>query len=155
MPMKKWLQNKLIFMKHYGILLLFTGLFFTSCSREEEVKLEAFSTEAFAYDLGSGWEVNASTFVKGFMQGQEGESYTALLSYDIDLVTSNGDTIKSLISRTEDRKNNEEMMDTELEVQFELDSTYAPGKYSVVFRVKDGMTNRSVVSSADFEISEE
>jgi hypothetical protein len=141
--------------KGYLVFLLFAGLFLSSCSKEEEGKIEAFSTEAFAYDLGSGWEVNASTFVKGFKQEQEGENYSALLSFDIDLVTSKGDTIKSLISRTEDKKNNEEMIDTELEVQFELDSTYAPGKYSVVFRVKDEMTNRSAVSAADFELSED
>jgi hypothetical protein len=93
--------------------------------------------------------------VKGFKQEKEGETYTALLSYDLDLVTPEGDTIKSLITRIEDKKNNEEMIDTQLEAQFELDSSYAPGKYSVVFRIKDGLTNRSTVSAADFEIAEE
>ena len=117
--------------------------------------MDAFSPEAFAYDLGSGWEVNASTFVKGFKQEKEGESYTALLSYDLDLVIPEGDTIKSLISRTEDKKNSEEMIDTQLEAQFELDSTYTPGKYSVVFRIKDGLTNRTARSAADFEITKE
>jgi hypothetical protein len=138
-----------------AIFLVITLLFLSSCSKEDEGKLEAFSTEAFAYDLGNQWEVNASTFVKGFKQEQEGESYTALLSYDIDLITSGGDTIVSMISRTEDKKNNEEMIDTELEAQFELDSTYAPGTYSVIFRVKDELTNSTAISSADFEISGE
>lgn len=155
MPMKKLRQNKIIKMKYPGLFLFFFALFFSSCSGDEETKMDAFSPEAFAYDLGSGWEVNASTFVKGFKQEKEGETYTALLSYDLDLVTPAGDTIKSLISRIEDKKNNEEMIDTQLEAQFELDSSYAPGKYSVVFRIKDGMTNSTARSVAGFELSEE
>lgn len=152
---KRLQQNKMRCLVKSVFLLFIASLFLSSCSKEDEGKLEAFSTEAFAYDLGSGWEVNASTFVKGFKQEQEGESYTALLSYDIDLITSKGDTITSLISRTEDKKNNEEMIDTELEAQFELDSAYTPGTYRIIFRVKDGLTNKTAVSSADFEISEE
>ncbi len=142
-------------MKYPALLLFFFVLLFSSCSKDEESKMDAFSPEAFAYDLGNGWDVNASTFVKGFKQEKEGEIYTALLSYDLDLVTPKGDTIKSLISRIEDKKNNEEMIDTQLEAQFELDSTYAPGKYSVVFRIKDGLTNRIARSSAGFELNEE
>jgi hypothetical protein len=155
MPMKKSPQNKAVKMKYSALFLFFFALLFSSCSGDEKAKMEAFSPEAFAYDLGSGWEVNASTFVKGFKQEKEGENFTALLSYDLDLVTPKGDTIKSLISRTEDKKNNEEMIDTQLEAQFNLDSTYAPGKYFVVFRLKDGLTNRTARSVAGFELSEE
>jgi hypothetical protein len=155
MQMKKLLLNSRNRWKTFFPLLIILSFLSASCSSEEEKKLEAFSPEAFAYDLGNGWEVNASTFVKGFRQEKEGENYTALLSFDLDLVPPKGDTIKSLISRTEDKKSKEEMIDAELEAQFVLDSTYAPGKYSVIFRIKDGMTNRTAVSTAGFEISEE
>jgi hypothetical protein len=47
------------------------------------------------------------------------------------------------------------MIDTQLEAQFELDSTYSPGTYSIIFRIKDGLTNRTAVTSAKFEISGE
>ena len=45
------------------ILLTLTVLLFTACSKKEE-KFEAFSTEAFAYDLDGSWEVNATVRIK-------------------------------------------------------------------------------------------
>jgi hypothetical protein len=107
MPMKKLRQNKIKKMKYPGLFLFLFALFFSSCSGDEETKMEAFSPEAFAYDLGSGWEVNASTFVKGFKQEKEGEIYTALLSYDLDLVTQG----TNRIFNHDRRQNNEEMID--------------------------------------------
>ncbi|HVO72956.1 MAG TPA: hypothetical protein VMT35_02970 [Ignavibacteriaceae bacterium] len=153
--MKRLQQNKNAVLKFLGLLLLFLALVLSSCSKKDKGKMEAFSAEAFAYDLGNGWEVNASVFAKGFKQEKKGENYTALLSYDLDLIIPKGDTIKSLISRTEDKSNNEEMIDTQLEAQFNLDSTYAPGKYSVIFRIKDGLTDRSATAAANFEITKE
>ncbi|MCK7518922.1 MAG: hypothetical protein MZV64_14960 [Ignavibacteriales bacterium] len=64
-----------------------------------KLSLSTYSAEAFAYDLGESWEVNSTTRVKGFFQKEENGTFTALLSYDIDLVTAAGDTIKSLIKQ--------------------------------------------------------
>jgi hypothetical protein len=140
----------------YLLLLFFIGLFlFANCGRKEESKLEAYNTEAFAYDLGESWEVNSTTRVKGFFQKEENGTFTALLSYDIDLVTAAGDTIKSLISRTEDKMKNEKMADVDLETQFELDSTYIEGNYKVIFNVKDMNTQQTAQSSAEFVLEEE
>ena len=140
----------------YLLSLFFIGLFlFTSCGKKEESKLEAYNAEAFAYDLGESWEVNSTTRVKGFFQKEENGTFTALLSYDIDLVTATGDTIKSLISRTEDKMKNEKMSDVDLETQFELDSTYIEGNYKVIFNVKDMNTQQTAKSSAEFVLEEE
>jgi len=140
----------------YLLSLFFIGLFlFTSCGKNEESKLEAYNAEAFAYDLGESWEVNSTTRVKGFFQKEENGTFTALLSYDIDLVTATGDTIKSLISRTEDKMKNEKMTDVDLETQFELDSTYIEGNYKVIFNVKDINTQQTAKSSAEFVLEEE
>ncbi|MBK6913476.1 MAG: hypothetical protein IPH11_07365 [Ignavibacteriales bacterium] len=49
------------------IIVFTTAVLFISCGKEE-TKFEAFSAEAFAYDLGGSWEVNASTRVKGMAQ---------------------------------------------------------------------------------------
>jgi len=127
---------------------------FNSCSSEDEKKFEAYNAEAFAYDLGDSWEVNATTRVKGFAQNQNKENYFASFAYDIDLITAKGDTIKSLISRTEDKSKGEKIMDTDLEVQFDLDSTYAPGKYKIIFHVKDVLSNQTASTSAEFELKE-
>jgi len=135
-----------------GVICFF---FFVGGGKDEETKLEAYNAEAFAYDLGDNWEVNATTRVKGFLQKEENGTFTALLSYDIDLVTAAGDTIKSMISRSEDKIKNEKMSDVDLETQFELDSTYAEGNYKVIFNVKDANTQQTAKSSAEFVLEEE
>lgn len=142
-------------MKYFLSALFVYLLVFAGCSKDEKIKLEAFNAEAFAYDLGESWEVNATTRVKGFFQKEENESFTALLSYNIDLVTPIGDTLKSLISRTEDKIKNEKMVDVDLEIQFDLDSTYAEGSYKVVFNVKDMNTEQTAKSSAEFVLENE
>src|SRR4030065_2735474 len=142
-------------MKYFLLAFLIYILILAGCSGEDKPKLEAYNSEAFAYDLGESWEVNATTRVKGFFQKEEGGAFTALLTYEIDLVTPAGDTIKSMISRTEDKMKNEKMSDVDLETQFELDSTYAEGNYKVVFNVKDMNTQQTAISSTEFVLENE
>lgn len=140
----------------YSISVFFIyALLFAGCGKEEQTKLEAYNAEAFAYDLGESWEVNATTRVKGFLQKEEKGTFIALLTYNIDLVTTEGDTIKSMISKTEDKIKNEKMSDVDLETQFELDSTYAEGNYKVIFNVKDANTNQTTKSFAEFVLENE
>lgn len=138
--------------------LLFSGfcmlLLFSSCSKEEK-KLEVFNAEAFAYDLGGSWEVDATIRVKGFKQNEKDNKFTTTLSYDIDLVKPAGDTVKALISRTEDKSNNEEFMDVPLEIQFDLDSTYSDGDYKLIFKVKDAETGKMASASASFNLKKD
>lgn len=138
--------------------LLFSGfcmlLLFSSCSKEEK-KLEVFNAEAFAYDLGGSWEVDATIRVKGFKQNEKDNKFTTTLSYDIDLVKPAGDTVKALISKTEDKSNNEEFMDVPLEIQFDLDSTYSDGDYKLIFKVKDAETGKMASASASFNLKKD
>ncbi len=141
-------MKALIFSSFCVLLLL------SSCSKEEK-KLEAFNAEAFAYDLGESWEVDATVRVKGFKQNENDNKYTATLSYDIDLIKPAGDTVKALISKTEDKSNDEEFMDVPLEVQFDLDSTYADGDYKLIFNVKDAETGKAASASASFNLKKD
>jgi hypothetical protein len=136
------------------IFLFFTALTLISCSKDEP-KLEAFNPEAFAFDIGDSWEVNTSTQVKGFIQIEENETFKASLSFSVDLVTPKGDTIPGLITRVEDLTNNEKIMDTALEAQFELDSTYSAGKYNIIFNVKDVNSEGTASVTTGFELSAE
>lgn len=129
-------------------------LLLSSCSKEEQ-KLEAFNAEAFAYDLGSSWEVDATVRVKGFKQTEAENKFTATLSYDIDLVRPAGDTLKALISKTEDKTNDEEFLDVPVEVQFDLDSTYADGDYKLIFNIKDAETGKTASASASFNLKKD
>lgn len=141
-------------MKELNFLFIMSVIFY-SCSVEEPAKIETFSTEAFAYDLGNSWEVNATTRVKGFSQKEDENFFAATIAYDIDLVTPSGDTIKALISKVEDKKDSERIMDIPLEAQFELDSTYAEGEYKIIFNIKDVFSNNIAVSTASFVIKNE
>lgn len=136
------------------IFLILSAIMILGCSKDE-LNLEAFNPEAFAFDIGDTWEVNASTQVKGFIQLEENETFKASLSFSVDLVTPGGDTIQGLITRVEDLVNNEKVLDTSLEAQFELDSTYTAGKYNVVFNVKDVNSNQAATTTSSFEITEE
>jgi hypothetical protein len=138
------------------ITIFLTTIIFYSCGKEEPVKMETFSTEAFAYDLGDSWEVNATTRVKGFVQNEKEGKYRATLAYDVDLVTPKGDTVKSLISKVEDKTDDKERMtDVSLEAQIPLDSTYALGNYKILFRIKDVLSNQTATSTASFKLSKD
>lgn len=141
-------------MKKTAVILFLLALMFSACSKKETAKLETFSPEAFAYQIGDSSEVDASTRVKGFEQKLEDGMYSATLSYDVDIVTPKGDTVKSIISKVVDRSQKEKMTDTALEAQIELDSTYVKGKYKIIFRVKDVLSNQNSVSTADFSVGE-
>ena len=140
---------KLFMFSVFCILLLFA-----SCSKEEKI-LEAFNAEAFAYDLGNSWEVDGTVRVKGFKQNESDNKFTATLSYDIDLVKPAGDTVRALISKTEDKVNDEEFMDVPIEVQFDIDSTYSDGDYKLIFNIKDAETGKSASASASFNIKKD
>lgn len=142
-------------MKYFLSAFFLYMLLSAGCGKDEQTKLEAYNAEAFAYDLGESWEVNATTRVKGFFQKEENGTFSALLSYEIDLVTPAGDTIKSMLSRAEDKTKNEKMMDVDIETQFDLDSTYAEGNYKIIFNVKDANTEQTAVSSAEFALENE
>lgn len=128
-------------------------LFLSACGTEEKNNLEV-STNAYAFDLGDGaWEVNATSIIKGFKQNENNETFTASLTYEVDIVTPAGNTLKSLVNKTEDKSEKEKISDFQIETQLNLDSTYAPGKYRLVFRVKDVLSEQADSASAEFEIT--
>ncbi|MCH7516873.1 MAG: hypothetical protein IIB08_07100, partial [Bacteroidetes bacterium] len=107
-------------MKTLLSLFVLSLLLLISCSKEE-TKLESFNPEAFAYDLGGDWEVNAMVNVRGFEQRESSTKlYEASISYSADIITPEGETVKNLYSDTVNISLDEEIMDIPLEVQFDL-----------------------------------
>ena len=129
-------------------------LIISACSKKEE-KLEVINAEAFAYDLGNGWEVDGSARVKGFKQTEKDNKYTAKISYNIDLVKPDGDTVKSIAAKTEDKENDEAFIDVPVDIQFDLDTTYNYGDYKVIFNIKDVETGKTASTSATFKLQKE
>ncbi len=139
-------------MKYIISSLILVILLLPACSKKEESKLEVYNAEAFAYDLGDSSEVNATARVKGFTQDEKNDTYTATLAYDIDIVTPEADTLKSLISKVVDKSQKEKLTDVAIEAQFDLDSTYVQGQYQLIFRVKDARSEKTGSTTAKFKL---
>ena len=141
-------------MKRFPSLFVLSLLLLTSCSKEE-TKLEAFNPEAFAYDLGNTWEVNATINVKGFEQREgSGDTFEASISYSADIKIPDGKTVENLYSDKINISAQEEIIDIPLEVQFKLDSTYSFGKYTIIFNITDNYSQNSITGSAEFDLTE-
>ena len=141
-------MNKILF-------LIFVIVFLSACTKEE-TKLELFNPEAFAYDLGDSWEVNAIVNLKGFVQKENSEEnkFAASVSVTADLETPDGKLIKAIYSDQVDYSLDEEIIDIPIEVQFELDSTYALGKYNIKIILEDNFSGDEISGLIKFELSE-
>lgn len=139
-------MNKITF------LTVALALILSACSKKES-SFEAFNAEAFAYKTDNGWEVNASTRIKGFKQNEEKGTYVAKLSFSVNLVKPDGSTQKSVVKDSVDEENSEEFMDLPVEAQVELDTSYPPGKYMVVFNIKDELSKKTAIIQKEFEVT--
>jgi hypothetical protein len=138
-------------MKKY-FFLIFILLLINACSKKEE-KFELFSPEAFAYSMDNGWELNAAIRVKGFLQNENGNKFTAKLSYYIDLQMLDGKVKEKLTNGVIDKTSEEKMMDIPIEIQMQFDSNYKAGNYKIIFHVKDEMTGKELSINSLFELS--
>lgn len=122
-----------------------------SCSKKEEVKFEAFSPEAFAYDIGDAWEVNATVNVKGFSKNEVGDELSAALKYTVDLTGPDSLEIKNIFTDSKE-VTGDELMDVQLEAQFELDYEQPEGMYAIQFNVIDIMSGEVTSAKTEFEL---
>ncbi len=137
----------------YFIALIFIAFLLNGCSKEE-VKLEAFSPEAFAFDIGDNWEVNAPVNVRGFNQREIEDTFYVSITYSVDLILPDDKKIENIFNNTEEFTKEEEMLDVQLQVQFELDSTYAMGRYKLLFNIRDNFSEQTTEVSVEFDLSE-
>jgi len=135
------------------LLPVFALLLVVSCGKKEEVKFEAFNPEAFAYDLGEGWELNSTVNLRGFNQKESQGEFSASISFSIDLETPSGEIINSIFEDTSEKSGSESIPDLQLEAQFEIDSSYVLGKYLVHFNIKDNFSGEVIKNSVEFELT--
>jgi hypothetical protein len=136
-----------------GLIVLLTFVY--ACKKEETQKLEASVNQAYAFDIGSAWEVNVSTKVKGFMEEENNGKFKMSLSYTIDVEKLGGQTVKGVISKTEDKIDKEKLPDFILDSQFNLDTTYVPGKYKVIINIRDVITGKSATATGSFDLTKD
>ena len=137
----------------YFIALTFIAFLICGCSKEE-VKFEAFSPESFAFDIGARWEVNALVNVKGFVQKEADDTFSASVKYSVNMITPDGKVITNVFEDSKEVKEGEMIADIPLEVQFELDSTYTIGKYKLLFNIRDNFSEKKTEVSVEFDLTE-
>ena len=134
-------------------ILLITIIYIVavSCSKEEEVNFEAFSPEAFAYDIGNAWEVNATINVKGFAKQEVGEEFSASIDFFVDLIGPDSITVESIFADSKE-VTDDELIDVQLEAQFELDYDSPEGMYTITFSIIDNNSGEKTSAQAEFEL---
>jgi hypothetical protein len=132
------------------IVLLITG-----CRSEERV-FSLNNTQAYAFDIGeAGWEVNITSVVRNFQTDNENGQYFLSLHYKIDIITPEGDSLNNFYENDFQKNSDENINDTRLEAQFELERTYSPGIYQALFEVTDNLSGQTALSSTSFNIEGE
>lgn len=137
-------------MRKYFLLLIITVFIISGCSKDEPLELNGINPEAFAFNLGDMWEVNASVFIKGFKLEEENKSYSTSIEFSVDLLKPNGETVANLYDDKLKKTFEEKVKDIKLEAQFELDETFEIGNYKVIFRIKDLLNNSSTTVEKEF-----
>jgi hypothetical protein len=132
----------------YVVLII---LLTVSCSKKEEVKFEAFSPEAFAYDIGDSWEINAIVNVKGFVKKEVGEELSASFEFTVDMIGPDSLEIKNIFNDSKDVTSGE-LNDVQLEAQFELDYNSPEGLHKITFNVTDINSGEVTSAEAEFEL---
>ena len=122
-----------------------------SCNKKEEVKFEAFSPEAFAYDIGDSWEINATVNVKGFVKKEMGDELSASLDFSVDLTGPDSLVIKNIFIDSKEVSDSE-IIDVQLESQFELDYNSPEGTYKIIFNITDNNSGKVTSGQAEFEL---
>lgn len=133
-------------------LVLVALIFLISCSKKA-APFETFSEEAFAYDLGNSWEVNSQVRIKGFTQLEKDGIYTASIKFTVDLIKPDGEKVTGVFEDEKSETKNEVIMDLPLEAQFELDSTYLAGNYTLIFNVQDNNSDNRASKEIKFDLS--
>ncbi len=126
-------------------------LVITSCSKKEEVKFDAFSPEAFAYDIGDSWEINATVNVKGFEKKEVGDELSTSLGFSVDVIDPDGAEITDVFFDSKE-VTSKELIDVQLEAQFELDYNSSDGLYKIIFHITDKYSGEIVTAEAESEL---
>lgn len=135
------------------IFLIITAILFAVSCSKNEVPFEAFSAEAFVFDIGDGIaEVNSTVRVKGFVQTEKDDNYKAAIAYDVDLLKPDSTLEKSVFKFVQKDENTEPISDIALEAQFNLDSTYKSGVYTLIYKIADENSQKTLEAKVSFDL---
>jgi hypothetical protein len=140
-------------LKNIIFILIALGLFLIAgCSKKEEVKLTTSGGNAFAIETGGNWDVQALTGLHGFAQDKKDDKYIASVFYTVDIITTDGKMLKSLFTKQVDKKESEKISGINLEAEFNLDESYPPGDYKLIFNIKDLLSNKTLQDTTNLKL---
>ncbi len=140
-------------MRNIFFILIVLGLFLaTGCSKKEEEKLTASGGNAFAIETGGNWDIQALTELHGFVQNKKDDKYIASVFYTVDIITTDGKTLKSLFTKQVDKKESEKISGINLEAEFNLDESYPAGDYKIIFNIKDLLSNKTLQDTTNLKL---
>jgi len=137
-----------------NLIFVFICLLIISSCSSEELKLELFSPDAFAFSLDDGWELNATVNVRGFRQKSEDDGYRSSVSYLIHLITPS-DTIYNVDFGVLEESSEEELMDLTIESQIEFNSNFDAGDYLLLVFAEDRFNTNKDTTKIPFTLSSE
>ncbi len=132
------------------IIIIFLLFVIYGCGKKEQTKLEAFSPDAYAFNIGDSYEVNATVRTKGFVQEKDNNKYKIYLDYKVDLINPNGEKIENISSGFVDKSSVNKLTDIPIEVQFHFDTTSTKGNYKLIFHITDKYSNQIAHLEKDF-----
>ncbi|MGB5288708.1 MAG: hypothetical protein WBN42_09475, partial [Ignavibacteriaceae bacterium] len=110
-----------------------------------------FSPEAFAYDIGDAWEINATVNVKGFKKEEVDDEFSASFDFNVDLTGPDSSETENIFVDSKD-VTSVELIDVQLEAQFELDYNSPEGLYKISFNITDKNTGEVTSAQTEFEL---
>jgi len=138
-------------MKKLIILVLLFSLI--ACNSKPKPNLQLFSPEAFAFNIGDAWEVNASVNAKGFEQKENNNNFDIKLLFTVDLITPEKDTLRKIFSDSLASNQKNEFIDVPIEAQIELDTTFSIGNYKLIFEVLDKYSKQKKSAEVNFNLT--
>ncbi|MFA7287761.1 MAG: hypothetical protein WC055_02675 [Melioribacteraceae bacterium] len=133
------------------IFLLFVALVIAGCSKDEKV-INLTSPEAFTFTLDNGYELNASVIAKDFTNAEANGIYSIHLIYSVNLQKPNGEVFVDFKKGKVNQPTPEVLKDIRLDIQAEMDSTYAKGTYKLIFNVTDKYSDKTASTEKEFEL---
>ena len=89
------------------------------------------------------------------MQEENNGKFKMSISYTIYLETPGGKTINGIVNKTEDKIDKEKLPDFILDSQFNLDTTYVPGKYRAIINIRDVITGKTASATGSFDLTKD
>ncbi|MBP1682856.1 MAG: hypothetical protein H6Q27_420 [Ignavibacteriaceae bacterium] len=89
--------------------------------------------------------------VKGFVKKEVGEELSTSLDFSVDIIDPDSVETKNIFIDSKE-VTSKELIDVQLEAQFELDYNSPDGLYKIIFHITDKYSGEIVSADAEFEL---